>query len=69
MMISEIYLMVLSGTQTMWDHVVENNELAGMWLWPQQCTILPKYEDLMVVSIKIPVFHNVTSYQLRKGQR
>jgi hypothetical protein len=55
----------------MWDQVVENNELAGMWLWlwPQQCTVLPKYVVLMVVSIKIAVLHNMTSYQLGKGQQ
>ena len=43
----------------MWDQMVENNELAGiwMWLWPQQGTVLPKYEVLMVVSINIHVFH------------
>jgi hypothetical protein len=68
MIINEIYLMVLSGTQTMWYRAVENNELAGMrtWLWPQQGTVLPKFEVLIVVSVKIHVFHNMT-YQLGKG--
>jgi len=36
----------------MWYQVVENKELAGiwLWLWPQQGIVLPKYEVLIVVS-------------------
>jgi hypothetical protein len=46
MIINGIYLIMLSGTQE------EDKELAGtwMWLWPQQGTVLPKYEVLIVVS-------------------
>ena len=47
----------------MWDHEVENNELAGMWMWlcPHQGTVLPEYA-VMVVSIKIR--HHILFMQL-----
>lgn len=39
-----------------------------MWLWPQQGTVLPKYEVLIVASVMIHVFHNMTSVGKRPAQ-